>query len=78
MKPSADLPSAMAGWIASTPHSRPFFRDTGFIGAFGRPGPTMLRQAVDELWRRADFAAYRAAHPITLPPRLGGAHPERN
>lgn len=74
-----DLPTRIATWLTATDHDRPFFRDPDFLNAFGRPGPAMLRAAVDELWKRADSAAYAASHPISLPPRLGGSEQqERN
>lgn len=56
--------AAMARWIASTPHSRPFWADRGFIDEFGRPTRIELRAAVDLLWRQAEDAARAARMPI--------------
>lgn len=55
--------AAMARWIASTPHSRPFWADRGFVEEFGRATRAELRAAVDELWRRAGDAARAARLP---------------
>ena len=56
--------AAMARWISSTPHSRPFWRDRGFVEEFGRATRAELRAAVDELHRLADHAAQAAGLPI--------------
>lgn len=74
MTSDSDLPTRIADFLEQGGHDRPFFRDPDFLNAFGRPGPAMLRAAVDELWRRADIAAYAASHPIALPARLGGSN----
>lgn len=65
-----DSTSAMATWISMTPHSRPFWRDPGFVVEFGRATRVELRAAVDELWRRADDAARAARMPIDWPASL--------
>ena len=57
--------AAMARWIASTPHSRPFWRDRGFVEEFGRATRIELRAAVDQLWRQAEDAARAAKMPIS-------------
>lgn len=57
--------AAMARWIASTPHRRPFWRDRGFVAEFGRATRAELRAAVDELHRLADHAARAAGMPIS-------------
>lgn len=54
----------MATWISTTPHTRPFWRDPGFVAEFGRATRAELRAAVDELWRRAEDAARVARMPI--------------
>lgn len=56
--------ATMADWIAEDLHNRPFFRDPDFVSAFGRPGPAMLRAAVDEMKRRAAAKAQAAGMPI--------------
>lgn len=67
----ADFPSHIADWLEEDDHSRPFFRDPDFINVFGRPGPAMLRAAVDELKRRAETKAAAINLPIAWPARLG-------
>jgi hypothetical protein len=69
--------AAMARWIASTSHSRPFWRDRGFVAEFGRATRAELRAAVDELWRRAGDAARVARMPIAWPANLPNHHDER-
>lgn len=56
--------AAMARWIASTPHRRPFWRDRGFVAEFGRASRAELQAAVTELRRRAEDAARMARMPI--------------
>lgn len=80
----SDLTSEMANWLEVDDHTRPFFRDPEFINAFGRPGPALLRAAVDEMKRRATAKAQAAGMPIAwnanLPNHdLNGLEPnERN
>lgn len=57
----------MARWIASTPHSRPFWADRNFIAEFGQVSRAELRAAVDQLWRQAEDAARAARLPIAWP-----------
>lgn len=56
--------AAMARWIASTPHERPFWRDRSFIAEFGQASRAELRAAVDQLWRQAEDAARAARMPL--------------
>lgn len=69
---SQELASLMATWLATNPHSRPFFRDPHFVREFGRTTRAQLTAAVDELWRRADHAARAARITIAPPARLSG------
>ncbi len=61
---------AMATWISTTPHERPFWRDPGFVAGFGPATRLELRAAVNELWRRAEDAARVARMPMDWPARL--------
>lgn len=69
--------AAMARWIASTPHRRPFWRDRGFVEEFGQASRAELRAAVDQLWRQAEDAARAARLPIARTANLTDHHDER-
>lgn len=64
MTVDSDFAADMADWITEDQHDRPFFRDPDFISAFGRPGPALLRAAVDEMKVRAAAKAQAAGMPI--------------
>ena len=74
-----ELAGIMATWLASNEHTRPFWQDRSFVREFGRTTRAQLTAAIDELWRRADFAAHAARVSIALPARLGGKpYPEHD
>lgn len=69
-----ELAGLMATWLATNPHSRPFFRDSQFVREFGKTTRAQLTAAADELWRRAEHAARQARITVDLPSRLGSSH----
>lgn len=71
------LAADIADWLEVDDHERPFFRDPDFVGAFGRPGPALLRAAVDELKQRAIAKAQAAGMPIAWNANLPDNDDER-
>lgn len=68
----------MARWVATTPHSRPFWADRAFIAEFGQVSRAELRAAVDLLWRQAEDAARAARMSIAWPATIPDHDDERN
>lgn len=69
-----EIATAIANWLEVDGHDRPFFRDPNFVSAFGRPGPALLRAAVDELKQRAAAKAQAAGMPASWNANLPDNH----